>query len=65
MLDGMGMMLKALGLDPETLQSGLQIAEAKIQSIENSLARIEEKLDRLLTLAPAEGVTDGRNSNQN
>jgi hypothetical protein len=45
MLDGMGMVIKALGIDPEALQSGMKIAEEKITAIESRLASIEAKLD--------------------
>lgn len=78
MLDGMGMMLKALGIDPASLQEGLKIAEAKVEAVESALLRIEQRLDyigshsmcmagyekKFLT-APGEGVNDARNSNQN
>ena len=46
-LDGMGILLKSLGINPDQLQQGMALAEGKIAAIEQSLLRIESKLDRV------------------
>jgi hypothetical protein len=62
-IDGMSMMLKAMGVDPESLKTGVQLAEQKIAHLESSLALIHAKLDFigvLIDLRSGDEVTYSR-----
>lgn len=61
---GTEMMLKSLGLDPEKIKGSLIEAKneimAQVQTVNDSLARIEAKLDALTAQLKGE-LTDGNN----
>jgi hypothetical protein len=65
-MNGMGMMLKSLGIDPDELKRNVEefmsVVKASLQKVDANQARIETKLDSILTrldgLAPEPSTTE-------